>query len=326
MRSVLLIKAGQALVTGGYHKARPYSVEALIIYALCKYMRRDDLNADAWMIMGICTRLAMKMGYHRDPRHFANISVFEGEMRRRTFYIIEVFDLLLSFQTGVPAIIHEEECDTEPPRNLLDEDFDEDCNVLPPSRPLTDSTPMVYFYYKSRYVKIFKRIIRHALSLKTPSYEDTMGLDRELNEMHAGIPPSIRIGSSGSILSDPGYMVLSRLYINLLYLQSLCVLHRPYISLSRSNAAFAYSRKRCTDAALQTLKYQAELHVASQPGGQFHKDRYMLSSMVFDAFLMAAMIICFDLYESCNKPDAMFQEYSKSQMSKYDALRFSYEI
>ena len=77
------------------------------------------------MITGISSRLAMKMGYHREPRHFASISPFEGEMRRRTFIIVEIFDLLSSFQAGLPLIIHEEERDTEPPSNLFDIDFDE---------------------------------------------------------------------------------------------------------------------------------------------------------------------------------------------------------
>jgi Fungal specific transcription factor domain len=95
-------------VAGRYQKARPYSVEALLLYGVCKYMREEVPDKDAWMIMGISARLAMNMGYHRDPRHLANISPFEGEMRRRTFFIVEIFDLLFSFQAGLPAIIHEE--------------------------------------------------------------------------------------------------------------------------------------------------------------------------------------------------------------------------
>jgi hypothetical protein len=193
-------------------------------------MHREDLDADAWMIMGISARLAMRMGYHRDPRHHANISPFEGEARRRTFFVVETFDLLLSFQAGLPAIIHEEECDTEPPRNLFDEDFDEDCKVLPPSRPPTDPTPMWYFCYKGRFAKIFKRVIRHALLLKTPSYEDTMKLDGELHETHADAPPSLQMRALGSLLADQAHMIVKRLHINLLYLKSLCVLHRIYLT------------------------------------------------------------------------------------------------
>lgn len=177
-------RAGQALVTGKYHGARPYSVEAVLLYGFCKFMQNNDPNTDVWIIMGISARLALRMGYHRDPRHLVSISPFEGEMRRRTFCMIESFDLLLSFQAGLPAVIHEEDCDTQPPSNLFDTDFDEDCKVIPPSRPPTDSTPMLYYCYKCKLGGIFRRIIRHALSLKSPSYEDTMRLDHEIHEIH----------------------------------------------------------------------------------------------------------------------------------------------
>jgi hypothetical protein len=72
-------------------------------------MKKDDPDTDAWMIMGISTRFIMRIGYHRDPRHLANISPFEGEMRRRIFFVVESLGLLFSLQVGLPPII-EEEC------------------------------------------------------------------------------------------------------------------------------------------------------------------------------------------------------------------------
>jgi Fungal specific transcription factor domain len=98
MGPAFFTKAGQALLTGQYHKARPFSVEAVLLYAVCKYRQNEDPDRDAWVIMGISARLAMRMRYHRDPRHFGSPSPFEGEMRRRTFFIVQTFELLLSFQ------------------------------------------------------------------------------------------------------------------------------------------------------------------------------------------------------------------------------------
>ena len=153
-KPAFLTRARQALVLGEYQKARPYSVEAVLLYGVCKYRMKEDLDSDAWMTMGIGARLAIKLGYHRNPRHFANISPFEGEMRRRTFFMAEAFDLLLSSTAGLPAIIHEDDCDIGPPSNLFDTDFDEDCEAVPPSRPPTDSTPMLYYCYTGRLAKI----------------------------------------------------------------------------------------------------------------------------------------------------------------------------
>jgi hypothetical protein len=213
-------------MAGRYQKALPYSVEALLLYAICIYREREDPGTDAWMIMGICVRLAMKMGYHRDPRHLASISPFEGEMRRRAWMFIETFDLLLSFQAGLPAIIHEEECDTEPPSNLFDTDLHEDCKVRPPSRPPTDPTMMLYYCYKSRLAKTLRRVIRLSLSVKPPLYTETMRLDSELRDFHSNIPPSLRVRPLGSSVTDETYVFLNRLNVELMYLKSLCLLQR----------------------------------------------------------------------------------------------------
>lgn len=307
-------------MTGEYYKARPYSVEAVILYAVSKLLRQEDGDVEAWMIMGIGSRLAMKMGYHRDPRHLKGISPFESEMRRRTFFVAEALELLLSFRAGLPPIIHEDDCDTAPPSNLLDTDFDEYCTSLPPSRPLSYPTPMLYCCCKGEQVRFMRRVSRHALSLKTPSYEETMKLDRELHDIHANLPPSVRINPIRSAITDNPITVMSQFSIELLYLRCICVLHRNYLSHDKSNTAFDYSRRACTEAALQTLKYEADVHFECQPGGVFHNDRWLISNLMIYDFLLAAMIICLDLYESRNKSTTASPEELKIQIRKYDAL------
>jgi hypothetical protein len=188
--------------------------------------------------------------------------------------------------------------DIDPSSNLFDTDFDEDSEDLPSSRPPTDPTPMLYYCYKGRIAKIFRRIIRHASPFKVPSYEETMKLDDDLRVAHADVSPSLRMRSLGSSFTDPAYVVLNRLNIELLYLKSLCILHRNYFNHDRTNPKFDYSRKTCSDAALQILKHQAELDAACQPGDQFSNDKWMISSLTFHDFLLAAMITALDLHES----------------------------
>lgn len=322
-----LTRAAQALVAGGYQKGRPLSVEATLLYALCKfYQSTEDTNKNAWMTMGLATRLAMKMGYHRDPSHFANITPFEGEIRRRCFFLLDTFDILLSIENGLPAIIQEEECDTQPPRNLLEEDLKEDCDILPPSRPSSVATPILYFCYKGRFAKAHKRTIRHALTVKNTSYEETLRLDAELHANDADTPPSLRLTSLDDTLLDEPYQILRRLHIKFQYLQSLCVLHRKYLSYERTNPAFAYSRTTCTNAAMQLLKHQADLYLASQPGGRFHKDKSFTSILSRHQFLVAAMIICLDMYESHSKGLLLTAEDFEAQTKKYDALILSDQV
>ncbi|KAI9714185.1 MAG: hypothetical protein M1828_001200 [Chrysothrix sp. TS-e1954] len=293
-----MLRAGQALVTGRYHKALPYSCEALLLFGLSKLLGKEDPDMDAWMLIGNSVRLSMKMGYHRDPKYLPTVSPFEGEMRRRTFYIMGIFDLLISFQAGMPSIIHEEEIDVEDPKNLFDSDFDEDSKVIPPSRPYTDHTPMLYHCYKGRLGKAFRRVARLVLSHKRPSYDQIMSLDKELRVVHAEIPPVLRMRPLRSSVTDQPYTILHRLHVDLMYNKCLCILHRAYLTEDRLNPTFDYSRKTCVDAALIMLDHQTDLHDACQPGGIFAGNKWSPSSLTQQEFMLAAMIVSLDLHES----------------------------
>ncbi|CAG8954361.1 hypothetical protein HYFRA_00005986 [Hymenoscyphus fraxineus] len=318
---IFLTRAKQALLAGEYQKGKQYSLEALLFYLKCNFVLREDYESSSWMIMGITAKLALRMGYHRDPKTLKNITPFEGEMRRRTFFLVEVMDLLLSFQAGVPPTIQEDECDTEPPSNLFDTDFSEDCEVLPPSRPSSDPTPMLYYCVKSHLAKLLRRVIRHALSLKSPSYSETMKLEHELSVAYANIPSSLRPRPLNCSFTDPAYIILHRLNIELLRLRCSCVLHRKYLNHDRLNPAFQFSRDKCLDSALKILEYQRELHYACLPGGQLYNDRWMPSSLIMYDFLLAVMIVCLELYES------RFEKGDEEvRRKRYDVVRDSYEI
>ena len=325
-RDLFHTRAGQALVTGGYNKARPYSVEATLLYGISKFAESKDRDSPAWMIMGVTARLAMRMGYHRDSRHLPAISLFEGEMRRRVWMLVETFDLLLSSQSGIPAIIHEDDFDTEPPGNLFDTDFDENSTVIPPSRPPTDPTPMLYYCFKARVAKMSRRVIGHALSLRPQPYGRTLELDSELHVLHEETPPSLQVRPLSSSIIDEAYMILWRMNIELLYQRSLCILHREHLSQNRSESFFDYSRDTCTGAALRILDLQAELYSACQPGGHFCNDQWMLSNVVQHDFCIAAMLICLDLYEAKVHPTATSSPNSEGSTQKLNALKHTHKI
>jgi hypothetical protein len=326
LRSRFLDRACEALVAGGYQKSRPYAVEAVLSVAYCKFLQGNPSGFDAWMVMGTAARLALRMGYHRDPSQFPNLSPFEGEMRRRVFFLVEAFDLLLSFQAGLPPIISEDECDTQAPRNLLDEDFDENCLELPPSHPPVEATSMLYFRYKSLFAKYFRRVIRHALSLKSPLYEDTMRLDQELLQIRFEMPCCLKMRSLSSFVGEKASMVFDLLNIDLMYLKCVCVLHRKYITHERSNANYEYSRRVCIDAALKILAHQKELHAVCQPAGQFFEDKWMVSTLILYDFILAAMVVCLDLYESRNTTSGASPEESKTRADRYELLKYTRDI
>ncbi|KAK3061508.1 hypothetical protein LTS18_006047, partial [Coniosporium uncinatum] len=67
----------------------------------------------------------------------------------------------------------------------------------------------------------------------------------------------------------------------------------------------------------------AELHAACQPGGQLFQDRWMLSSLTMTDFLLAAMVVCLDLYESYNSTSSPSASALIARAEKHDALKVS---
>lgn len=295
-------RAGQCLVTGDYLKPQAYVVESLLLYCHTAFVQHDDDSNRSWSILSITTRLAQRMGYHRDPKYLpssANITPYEAEMRRRVWMFVNSFDLFQSLKLGLPAIIHEEECDTGLPRNLYDEDFDETTTTLPPSRPYTDVTPMLFPCYKSRYIKLLRRISRLTMSTQRPDYEEVMKIDAQLRLIHNEVPPSLKMRPvKATSFSDESNMITKRMIAEMLYLKCLCILHLAYLTHGRGNLKFEPSRKACQDAALQILDIQIESYKECLLGGRLYEERWTIFSSTLYDFLLAAVIVCVDVYET----------------------------
>ncbi|ROV95744.1 hypothetical protein VMCG_07598 [Cytospora schulzeri] len=294
--------AHRCLVTGGFVEGKPYSVEAGLLFGMHLVLQKRDTEPICWHTFGTAVRLAQRMGYHRDPVHInggstkAKISPFEAEMRRRTWYSLEYFDLLYSFLLGIPPIIHGDDVDTQLPSNLRDEDFDEDCKSLPPSRPSTDFTTVLCYVYNNRQVQVLRRIVKQALAVVQPLYADVIRLDADLRDLHNDVPPSLSyrpIRESG--FADVPDIIMRRIQFEITHLKSMCVLHRRYLTFERENSIYERSREACRDASLRLLDLQAEFDEQSGEGGRLYEKRYLLTNMAFHDFLLAAMCLCLDL-------------------------------
>jgi hypothetical protein len=122
--------AASAAVLGNYWKPREYTIECLLLH--CGNSRSNDL-VDFWLSSGVISKLALRMGYHRDPSHYNNISVLAGEMRRRVWLFLSMSDVLVSFQLGLPTTLRAVQSDTMPPRNLFDHEISTHSKTLPQS-------------------------------------------------------------------------------------------------------------------------------------------------------------------------------------------------
>lgn len=274
------------------------------MHLLGTYIGKPDSSFDGWFLMGTIIRLAMRLGYHRDPQNSQTennkISPFEGEMRRRRWHAILQLDTLMSFQMGMPSVIPPEFCDTEPPRNLNDEDIWPTMPTLPPSRPNSDYTPILYTIAKGGVMNMFRKVLIHthsSSSTKSPlSYPVTIDLDAKLRETYAQIPETLKWRPINQSFTVSSGLIINRSTIELLYLKSVIVLHRRYLNTERHDPQREFSRRACINAALEVLARQTELHAAtSGPHGRLYEDRWMVSSLTAHDFLLASMVICLEL-------------------------------
>ncbi|CAD0109657.1 unnamed protein product [Aureobasidium uvarum] len=292
--------AARCLVAGQYLKAQPYSVEALLCHFHCVYALHADPEIKPWPILTMATRLAQKMGYHRDPTHLsARLSPFESEMRRRAWHYIEIFDISMSAHQGIPAMINVDECDCRFPANLLDEDLDENTTVLPPPRSDTTHIPMLFFISKAEAVRLIRPVIRHALSNRRHDVEETNILHESLERSHQNVPPSLRIRTiAETSFVDQDYLIMQRFMLELQYLKAFCILHRPYLSCKKDDPAFERSRAICVRSALRQLDLQNDYFEALQPQGRLYQSKWMFTNITLHEQFAAAMIVCLDLNES----------------------------
>ena len=323
-------KVVQCLILGKYTKSVSYTIETLILYFTIEHFQCKDTQIGPWIILGIIVRIAMRLGYHRDASHFPRISPFHAEMRRRAWAMIVQLDLITSSQIGLPRMVQEWQSDTAEPHNLLDDDFDEDMVNLPTPRPNTDLTPIVYVVTKNRLMSVFGMISDLTTSTQPSLYTEVMRLDRILHEARSAIPPGLQLRPMTKSITDHPDVVMRRIYLALIFHKAQCVLHGKYLVSARSNSQYIYSRQSCIEAALKILEHQSTLHQETQPGGQLHRDRWKVSSLVNHDFLLAVTILCLDL-------DHDIAETSLSQLSERTvdiwrrdtitcALRESYRI
>lgn len=317
--------SSQCLVLSNYSQPGAYTLEALLAYIEGEFVLSKDDIGMPYLLVGVAVRLALRMGLHRDPSKVGGgLTPYQGEMRRRLWHFLIQVDLLCSFLLGLPVTTQAIESDTAYPRNLRDEDFDENSTELPPPRPETEITPMSYTICKSRICEVFGKVGVLANRMSLPSYDEVMALDRVLQEAEAGVPEFIRLKPLEMSITDPAAVIIQRYNIALLLQKCRCMLHRKYIATEH------YSKKVAVEAAMELLSYQSSIHQAALPGGPLALNRWFLSSLSVHDFLLAGMIVYSSLTQlvkgSSNEHSSQVDESLPSRDEMFAALQKSHLV
>ncbi|KAJ5900607.1 fungal-specific transcription factor [Penicillium subrubescens] len=302
------------------------TLQVMIARCVFGFSNREDWGAGLIPDIGAIVRIAMRLGLHRDPSHFSNMTPFQGEMRRRIWTIICQIDTLSSFHLGMPAAIRTGDGDTEAPRNLLDTDIDDAMSELPPSRPFSQHVPLGYMLVKNDILGVMKRIVESLNSIHEEPYEVVLQLDRDLAQVYAMIPAYLRLNNWENAHNDPPYLVLQKVQLDTLYHQIVSVLHRRYLREARTDSKYAVSEQRCVDSSMVLLSHQTMIYKESQPGGYLNPNfRYAIPPEGMN-FTLAAMVLCLYLqYRTKTKREDLLSANTKDQ-KLFQALNTSHAI
>lgn len=303
--------ASSALVLADVSKSQPYTLETLMIYGECEFLKRVDHHSKIWLMNGVIMRVAMRMGYHRDPSNFKSMSPFQGEMRRRVWHVLNMLDTLISFAIGLPAVVRRIESDTRSPQNLYDADLSPSMTEMPKARPASEITPASYSIAKAKICAVFAEAAELAQRITPPRYATIVALEKRLEEAHNQVPEGMRVRPIQECVTDSPVLIMGRYNIELLYLKTKLVLHRNFINAGQTDPKYAESRKICVDSAVEILRYHVIIFHACQPGGQLNKVWWYMSSIQTFDFLLAAMVICLELNHLRNIGDTSSEKVSE---------------
>lgn len=289
----------QCLTLSNYSKPGPYTLETLAMFIEAEFLLSADDQMHTFLLVGNLVRLALREGLHRDSTKVAgNSTPFQAEMRRRIWNHISQIDMLASTHIGLPGMVGSIQSDTLAPKNLQDEDFDEESQEVPASRPDSEYTPMSYTICKGRLCHVAAMISAIANSLVPTPYAEIMRVDALLHDAWERVPKFFRLDPTAISVVDAPVMIIKKFSITLLYEKSRCMLHRGYLLRHRLNPVFGYSKVVGLDAAMQLLRCQLAVHETASPGGALSGDKWFLSMLAMHDFLLADMILYLSIMQS----------------------------
>lgn len=312
----------QSLILSNYTKPTLHHITTLLIYMEAEFLRSQEDQVHPYLLIGNAVRLALRMGLHRDATKVGgSITPYQAEIRRRVWYQICQNDLLASFHLGLPGMAAFIDSDTLLPRNLRDEDFNEDSPELPPSRPESDITPLSYMICKSRMCGVVGKMVMLANCLAPPPYAEVLRLDALLKDAYNQVPPFYRLDNTVSLVTYEPARIVTTFALGILFLKSRCLLHRNFL-LNNNPTEYTASKEIALEAAKELLRYQGMTHEAAVPGSPLATDPWFFSSLSMHDFLLAAMIIFLHVMATLRKnkgssvPSTELKEMKMLEQSK----------
>ncbi|UDD64477.1 hypothetical protein AFCA_011714 [Aspergillus flavus] len=291
-----------------------YKVEAALMYMGIEYLGSNNSKTGVSILLGIISRLAIMMGYHRSTHlYHPPLRPFEVEMRRRCWLLLSVTDSIVALQSGLPRVIYQGLGDFTRPRNLLYEDLDPTMSSLPPSRPETETPSCIMYMLALDDMLSVANEITDITSKGAITPERTIGLDQELKATRDRLPGALRMPLLKKAPEAQSDITIMQHTLEMIYQRSRCILHRQYLVSPQPTDIYRAFRWACVDAARCVLEYQCELFQdVLRSLGNRQRVWFGASRSVSDC-LTAAMVICLDVINE-SKAAQPFSESTRTEL------------
>ena len=242
-------------------------------------------RSKAWLATNTLIRQAMLSGYHRDPDQYAQISLFNKEMRRRIWMTMVELDLQVAIDRGMPPAVQAMDYDTLPPLNIDDDEIHQDSTVAPAHRPISDITDSSFQTALGRSLPLRLKACQLMHSPRISCrYEEIQRLDWELSRHLSQIPPWDHIEADDLVKQHK--VTLWKAAIGTKLAQTLLSTHTPFAIESLREPLFAPSARSRLDAATMILATQKRLFDTSRP-----LSLCMLGEWTLQAFLSICQVV-----------------------------------
>jgi Fungal specific transcription factor domain len=284
------------------------NMRVLILWVLVQSFNGDFIER-SWTSMGLVIRVAQSMGLHRDPKWF-RMTPFESQERRRIWTIASMLDTHVSIGQGLPFGARYEDTDMEPPRNIDDVDIMPDFAYIPQAKNIATKTDMSFLIFRNSLIQIQRKAYAIASNPKNSNesavYADVWTLDAQLRKAYDNFPRFFRKKASETGLSEPLEIAIQRFFLEIDYLKTLVLLHRPFASTAKSNPRFRESKAAMVDSSYTVIERHYWLFKNPQAAVLKNRFFWVVSSLTFTYVIHAAMYIGISLwnnYDETNEHD-----------------------
>lgn len=251
---------------------------------------KDSLEMN-WVAGGVLVKCAQSMGLHRDTRWF-NLKPYEAEERKKLWSVVVYLDTFLSTVQGLPLGIRQDEVDAPEPSNINDYEVTVSSDKMPRVASEEIITSNSFHIYRDRLTRMLAKVteLNWQLSVSTEkSYEKVKALDMATKKVFDDIPSFLRTRAFDSNLEEPAEVVLHRFLLEVEYLKTLILLHRPFATIHNE------SRDQMIESAYQMMVLHKWVYMSPEALRIRQKFGWILAITAMQHFLHASISLSMHL-------------------------------